>query len=115
MNREYEKNIRIITDVMGYCHYLGALELQAGLSLLPGGSRLTITAKAPGLSAQQVTEIDTYLNIPRQREVEQNYWNICGEEEMDAELSLAGMMVDSAAVRYENGLLTIQMERLDQR
>jgi hypothetical protein len=52
------------------------------------------------------------LNAPRQREVEQEFWDIMGESEIDCEMTLVGMLCDEATVGYENGELSIIIKRL---
>ena len=47
--------------------------------------------------------------------MEQNYWNLSGEEEIDGELSLAGMMVDTAEVAYDGNLLIVRVVRCEEK
>ncbi|MDL2218950.1 hypothetical protein LJC04_01230 [Ruminococcaceae bacterium OttesenSCG-928-O06] len=113
MKLRYEKNVRVLTDIMGYCHLVGGTSFQIDFTMKEEVSDITIKTKIPGLPAENLHEIDKMLNIPRQREVEQYYWNISGGEEIDNELGLAGMMVDEAFVSYENDILTIKACRYD--
>lgn len=109
----YEKNMRILTDILGYCFYLGGNNFHTDFSMQPTQSCLTITADIVGLPDEEVEHVALLLNIPRQRDVEQHYWNISGEEEIDGELSLAGMMVDTADVHYDGHVLTIKVMRVE--
>lgn len=51
------------------------------------------------------------LNTPRQYEVENYYWNLGGECEFDSELTLVGMMINSAKISYKDGNLKISIIR----
>lgn len=113
MKQRYEKSIHILTDLMGFCHFLGADKLHCDLSLEDGKTIISVSAELEQLAQEQLDEMAHVLNIPRQREVEQNFWGICGEEDIDTELSLAGMMIDKAQLRYEHGVLHIHAERIE--
>ena len=112
MKLEYEKNIRIMNDLMGYCHFLGAYHMQVEFSLENDQSTITLKADVPNITEKQAKEMEELLNIPRQREVEQNYWNISGEEEISAEMNLAAMMIDNAKVQLKGQRICIWVQRL---
>lgn len=103
--------MRIVTDLMGFLRFKGASAFHMDMEMTPEKSVITVSAPVPGLANADVDQISRILNVPRQREVEQNYWNVSGEEGMDAELTLAGVMTDSADVKYEGGVLTVTAER----
>lgn len=113
MKLRYEKSIRVLTDIMGYCRLMGGEEFGIDFSMKNRTTKMRITVQLPGADPKKLKELDTMLNIPRQREVEHYYWTLAGEEEIDNELSLAGMMLDSAVVTYADGVLTIEAERKD--
>ena len=112
MKLEYEKNIRIMNDLMGYCHFIGAYHMQVEFDMQADRSTITLNADVPNVSEQQVREMETLLNIPRQHEVEQNYWNISGEEEISTELNLVAMMIDNAKLLLEDKRIHIWVQRL---
>ena len=112
MKLEYEKNIRIMNDLMGYCHFMGAYHMQVEFDLQPDQSTITLNADVSNITEQQAQELEALLNIPRQREVEQNYWNISGEEEISTEISLAAMMVDKAKVWLKGKRIYIWVQRM---
>ena len=97
---------------MGYCHFMGACHMQVRFDFQPDQSTITLEADVPGVTEQQTQELEDLLNIPRQREVEQNYWNISGEEDISTEVSLAAMMVDNAKVSLVDKRIHIWVKRL---
>lgn len=113
MKLRYEKTIRILTDLLGYCRYLGAHEFHSDFELLHDKTIVTVRAAVAAITAPQFEELDINLRIPRQPEVEQNYWNVMGNEDTEPDLSLVGMMVDVSEVNYQNGILTIVVERYE--
>ncbi len=113
MKLRYEKNIRVLTNLMGYCRLLGAQNFSVDFTMDGSVSVIEVRAGIAAVDSACLAELSKTLNIPRQREVEQYYWNVSGEEEIDDELALVGMMVDRAAVQYANGVLTIRCERVE--
>ncbi len=114
MKLKFEKNMRIITDVAGYCFLLGARNLHMDMNITPAASHITITAELAYVAEEKLQELSEVLNTPRQHEMEQNYWNLAGGEEIDGELLLAGVMVDEADVEYDKGWLRIAIRRFHQ-
>ena len=113
MKLRYEKSMRVLTDIMGYCHLIGGQHFSVDFNMSGSQTEIEIKTQLAQVEQSELDNLNTMLNIPRQREVEQYYWNISGEEEIDNELSLAGMMVDEATVAYEDGVLTVTALRLD--
>lgn len=114
MKLRYEKNVRVLSDLLGYCHLIGSNDFATHLVLEPTRSIIEVRCKVRLLPQERLDELNKYLSIPRQHEVEQYYWNISGEEEIDSELSLAGMMVDTVDICYDGEELTILCQRLNE-
>lgn len=113
MKLRYEKSVRIINDIMGYCHLIGGRRFHVDFDMQDKTTLITIKSDISGVTEKQLKELDTLLNIPRQREVEQYYWSVSGEEQIDNELGLAGMMIDKAVIGYDDGQLTIDVIRIE--
>lgn len=108
----YEKNARILNYLMGYCNFLGGTHFKIDFKMAPHCTYITVACTLPSLTNTQLEEARRLLQIPRQREIEQSYWNVSGEEELDNELSLVGVMTDTAKILYdENNLFTISVSR----
>jgi len=110
-----EKCMRIVGDIVGFCHFEGAEDTQISIShdKNNNASCIAISCPIPDLSSNTVSYLADKLNLPRQHEVEHDYWLLDGDSEMPSELTLTGMMIDSAEVTYENGVLSIRITRED--
>lgn len=111
MNVPLEKSMRIISDLVAYCSRAGADEFQISLSQQDGYAYMTISAPIAHLTPETLQELSDGLKVPRQHEVEQNYWELTGESAMATELTLIGMMIDRSKVGYRNGVLHIHAWR----
>lgn len=106
-----EKNLKIINELIAYFHKLGNSNIHVDLSSDDSNSYFNIYGEIKVISSEELENLNTILNIPRQHEVEQYYWNLGGECEFDSELSLVGMMINKAKVSYENDILKISLVR----
>jgi len=120
-----EKCMRIINDLVAYCHSNGAEEFNVTLRRFAsegngGGAakkdvtEINVACPMPPIPEAEYESFVAKLNLPRQHEIEHDYWELSGESEMSSELSLVGMMIDEAEVRYEGGKLHITARRFAQ-
>lgn len=106
-----EKSVGIVKDLMEYCIVQGANSLDTSLRYENGCAILTVTAHIPGMKPSRLEALYEELSLHRQREVEQNYWELSSEPEATCEMSLIGMMTDKAQLDYENDILKIKLWR----
>ena len=115
MSLELEKGMRMISDLVSYCYYEGAEEFDMRLKRKDGGAtEMRLTCSLAGLTPAKLESIRRMLQVPRQREVEQNFWELSGEMEFGSEIALAGVMSDRAEIGYEDDTLTIALYRDNQ-
>ena len=62
-------------------------------------------------SEKRIMEINKLLNVQRQHEIEEYYWQLVGNDPGDEEYNLIGMMVDEAKVEFESPHLKIKLSR----
>lgn len=114
MSQELEKGMRMISDLVYYCYLEGAGEFDMRLKRGKGNTtEMTLSCPLAGLDPEKLDSIRRTLQAPRQREVEQNFWELSGEMELGGELALAGVMSDRAEIIYNEDRLTIRLYRGD--
>jgi len=113
MKTRFEKTLRITSDLMLYCHHHGATALNADILEGDGIITYVINATPVEISGEQLDGLIKRLNAPRQREVEQDYWELMGESEDFSELTLVGMMCDKADIYYKGKTLSFTIQRYD--
>jgi len=111
MKINFEKSMKIASELLSYCHNHGAAEFHLDIKLDSDKTIYLIKADALNLTESERERLDRLLNAPRQREVEQDYWELIGETEDSCELTLIGMLTDEAVVKYEDRILTIEITR----
>lgn len=113
MKFKVEKNIKIINELITYFYKLGSLDVHVDLSTDNINSYFTIYGEVESISKDELDSLATILNTPRQHEIEHYYWNLSGECEFDSELSLVGMMINTAKISYTEKILKIRLTRLE--
>lgn len=111
MKFKLEKKLKIVNELITCFHKLGNTDIHLDLSCDSNNTYFTISGEIFNLTNNDIDSLNKILNTPRQHEVEQYYWNLNGESELDCELSLVGMMVDKADISYLDNILTIKIMR----
>lgn len=63
------------------------------------------------LDDEYINQLRQTLNIQRQWEIEEYYWQLTGETDYDEELTLVGAMIDEAVVEKREGNLYMNLIR----
>lgn len=113
MKLKFMKNIRIINDLLCYCHNIGATDYDIHFSPTHDTASFIIRAKIPDIPPNALEKLNATLKLPRVHEVEQNYWELggIGNPDDSAELTLISMMLDESYAVYEDGVLIISANR----
>ena len=111
MKFKIEKNIKIINELISHFYKLGIVDIHIDISDDNDNSYFNICGKVDNLSSNELDSLISILNTPRQHEIENYYWNLGGECEFDSELTLVGMMINSAKVSYKDKILKISIIR----
>jgi hypothetical protein len=111
-----EKCMRVINELVAFCYNEGgADDFDISITHNPEQEawEILLTCPMPPPEQEVLDQFQEQLNTPRQHEIENDYWELCGEAEMSGELTLAGMMIDEAEVDYRIGVLSIHAKRRD--
>jgi len=110
---KFEKTLRIASELLSYCHHYGATEFHLDIVEEPDSVKLVLSACPDEIPEKDMEKLVTSLSAPRQRDIEQDYWELMGDSEEFFELTLLGMLCDEASVEYEDLVLTITLKRYD--
>ena len=113
MKVEFEKKMRIVGDLLSYCHLKGAVEFHVDMTDQKDAWLFIIKAYPLDISEEEFEELRKNLYAPRQMEIEHDFWGLMGESESFSELMLVGMMSDEAGIEYHGDELTIMIKRYD--
>ncbi|MFA9422043.1 MAG: hypothetical protein ACERLG_00580 [Sedimentibacter sp.] len=111
MKYEMQKISRIVDVMMNF--YLHHSAKKMNMSIEDDNDKYILIFDANEIScsdalANQLTKL---LNIERQREVEEIYWQLGGNDNDGEEINLVGMMVDEVKIDFKCPSLKIKLIR----
>ena len=91
---------------------MGATEITASVREEENQFIIILRSNFTEFSEKEVKRLVRRLNIERQVEMEEYYWELTGESDIDTELTLVGMMTDKGEVRFlDNNTIEITLYR----
>jgi len=113
MKIKFEKTMKIASELLSYCHHFGATEYHLDILQEETAVTIAIRAKPENITEDELSRVREALTAPRQRDVEQDYWELIGETDFSSEIPLVGMLCDDATVEYRDKELLITLVRHD--
>ncbi len=110
-----QRNIKIVTELMGYCYNHGSDNVHIDISKEHNSKKIIIFIRAqiPTLCKEDLETLEKLLHAPRCHEMEEYYWNLTGDNDIDSELTLVGMMIDEAHINFvDDEYLEILLTRI---
>ena len=103
MKHTNQRNIKIVTELMSYCYKHGSDSVHIDINKENKKIIIFIRAQMCCISKEDLELLQTLLHAPRCHEMEEYYWNLTGDNDIDSELTLVGMMIDEAHIKYIDG------------
>lgn len=113
MKFKFEKNLKIINELMTYFHKLGCDDINVNMHTENNSTVFFLWGETPNLNDENLNILVNALNTQRQHEIEEYYWNLLGEYETDNQLSIIGMMTDNSEITFYENILKIKLYRID--
>ncbi|MDU5108650.1 hypothetical protein [Clostridium sp.] len=111
MKYQFERNLKIINELMTYLHKLGAKDINVKFTKNDSTTNIDIWGEIISIEQDELDSLINILNTDRQHEIEEYYWNLDSEGEENGELTLIGMMIDNADITYTNNILSFKILR----
>lgn len=109
--RRLEKCMKIMEELVSFCAKRGSRDIDMNLHFENKISVISIVAPNTVISNDDIEFLTEALHSDRQHEVEECYWCISGEDYFGDELTLAGVMIDSAEIFYDGNILKVIARR----
>ncbi len=111
MRYQFERNLKIINELMAYLHKLGAKDINVNFIRNDFTTNINIWGEIINIEQEELDTLNDTLNTDRQHEIEEYYWNLDSEGEENGDLTLLGMMIDTAEISYSNNILSFKICR----
>lgn len=93
------KVVKMLDEMLNYVYYLGAKETDVNIKELEDRFEIILSCDyKEGLPEKKIDIMIKSLNVPREEEMEEYYWELAGDCDLDSELSIVGLMCDEAYV-----------------
>ncbi len=104
--------IKIIDEILVFLYSLNPSKVDMELNRNEAWSELCFDAQiGKKMEAKRLEKIDRLLSCPRRRELEENYWELTGNDTTpSSELALVGMMTDDYELKYNEEEMTVQIK-----
>ena len=111
MRHEVKKISRIVDELVTFFLRKDTDEVDVSIKRSTEQTVIRLIVHGTHFDSDFITHLEESLNIQRQHEIEEYYWQLAGETDCDTEITLVGAMVDSATIGEIDGDLCIEMIR----
>lgn len=111
MKHDKLKISRMVEELINYLFSIGAEEISIEIKEDDKNYMISAKCKKLMLSDEELKRIKKIFKIEKNEEMEEYYWCLAGESDVDTELSLLSMMVDESSISYKEGILSIALYR----
>lgn len=111
MQHEVKKLTRLVDEVTSLLMRNGSNDINVHIKRDFDSSNITIIDYNSPYPDKEIASLNDVLNIQRQCEIEEFYWELMGDDSHEDELFLVGSMVDKATVNKIDNDLHIVMYR----
>ncbi|NBI05484.1 hypothetical protein [Senegalia massiliensis] len=111
MKHDIKKISKIIDELTTFCLIHGANNINMNVENSKEYFKISFYVDCLDYKDKRVSRLERLLNVPRQTEMEEFYWELTGESDHDSELSIVGMMIDKVEFIHENESLKIILYR----
>lgn len=111
MKNEVKKITKLVDEVTSLLMRSGSTDIDVHIKRDIDLTTITIIDHNSAYPDDEITSLDDVLNIQRQSEVEEFYWELMGDDSNEDELFLVGSMVDRTTVNKVGEDLHVVMYR----
>lgn len=111
MRQEKKRVMKIITEITSFLLHIGAKKITMDYEESDEAFLITLEGNYQKKYMKDIYQVVKYLNYDREVEMEEYYWELSGNYNMDTELTLVGMMTDDATVYYDDEKVRVCLVR----
>lgn len=111
MNLEILKISKIVEEVIDFFFSQMTKKINISIEEKENSYIIEIYSDQIVCSENKLKKFNELLHVQRQREMDEYYWQLAGNDFDGDEYNLVGMMVDEAQVEYNKPILKIKLVR----
>ncbi|TCK90503.1 hypothetical protein EDC19_2272 [Natranaerovirga hydrolytica] len=111
MKHNNKRVCKIIHELTYFLLMLGATNLNVNVEHRKDEYKITIKSNFNKKEQRYIDKLIKGVTAPRQEEIEEYYWELAGETDLESELNLIGIMINEANVEVNDDLIEIELYR----
>jgi len=102
---------KIVDELVTYFYSMGATDISINLNEKKDYFKISLKSNYTTKDKNKIEKLIKYLKCDKQEEMEEYYWELTGESDVDNELMLVGMMTDEAEINIDEDTIEVVLYR----
>jgi len=111
MIHEKQRIAKIINEMILFFFSMGATNISTDIRIEDDETVITLETNFKGNQKENLDKLVKCMKIPKQEGMEEYYWGLTGECNIDTELSIVGMMTDRTEMEIKGEALKMVLYR----
>jgi len=112
MKHEKKRITKIVDEIMTYLYSIGAKDIGIRVKEFEDRYVMTFNSDYKKMCEKKLDALIKALkSCSKQQEMEEYYWELLGDCDVDSELTLVGMMVNEAELDVEEDAIELKLTR----
>jgi uncharacterized tellurite resistance protein B-like protein len=102
---------KIVDELITYFFSMGATDIDINLKDEKKCYKISLKCNYSSKDQRKFDKLIKYLKCAKQEEMEEYFWELAGDCDVDTELTLVGMMTDEAKIDYNDDEIEVTLIR----
>lgn len=111
MKHTKRKISKIVDEMLNYLFHIGGTDINIKINDDSEHYIISFSCQFSLVYLDTLQELERYLSVERNEQMESYYWELAGETETNTELTLIGMMIDDFYFEYGDNQLELKLYR----
>lgn len=111
MKHDKKRITKMIDELVTYFFSMGATDININLKEDEKSFKIVFDCNYSCKDSGKLEKLNKYLQCPKQEEMEEYFWELAGDCDVDTELTLVGMMTDKASIQCADNKIKITLLR----
>ncbi|HKL76356.1 MAG TPA: hypothetical protein VJ881_09850 [Halanaerobiales bacterium] len=101
MKHEKMKLVKLLDEILCFSFIHDATEMNINIKMDDEKYIIQFKDNSKGVSKERIENIKEMINVEKQPEMEEYYWELVGQQDYNDEFTLVGLMSDKASIHYD--------------
>ncbi len=111
MKHKKQRISKMVDELINFFFAIGATSINVDVQDEPERFVLTLKCNYVEKHKEKINKLIHHLECPKQEEMEEYYWELAGDCDVDTELTLIGMMTDDVEIDINENTIELVLYR----